>query len=138
MLPPRLPQHVPRALAHRDLAVELPPELAGVRDPLGPHGVDLADVQVARRHVRERVVGDVDVRDGLQDVAGARAPQAEREQRTGPDGELDALAGTALREEPRAVVLAGAAARDDAEPVLVLPGHGEVAPDPPDGVSIEV
>src|SRR5262249_19486463 len=75
-----LPEEAPRSIAHRSLAVELPAELAGVRDPLRPHRRDLADVQIPRRHVRESVVRDVVVRNRLQDVARPRAPEAEREQ----------------------------------------------------------
>ena len=48
VLSARLPQHVPRPLAHRDLPVELPAELARVADALGPYRRDLADAQVSR------------------------------------------------------------------------------------------
>ena len=126
---PGLPQNVPGSLSHRDLPVELPTELAGVGDPLRPDGIDLADVQVASGHVRERVVGDVDVRHGLEDVAGARSPQTEREERSRADREVDPFAVAPLGEQPRAVVLPRPAPGDDAETILVLPGDGEVAPD---------
>ena len=125
-----LPQQVPDPIAHRELSVQLPAQLAGVADALRPHRADLADVQVARREVRERVVRDVGVGDRPQDVARTRSPQPEREQRAGALGDRHALAVADLRAQPREVVLPAAAARHDAEQLLVLADHGEVQPDP--------
>src|SRR5207245_8765569 len=73
-----LPEEVPDARAHLDRTVELPSELADVADPLRERG-DLADRQLAHRHVRERLVRQVGVGDGRQDLARARAPQPQAE-----------------------------------------------------------
>ena len=95
---------VPDALAHRELPVQLPAQLAGVGDALGPHRRHLADVQVARRHVGERLVRQVGVRDRREDVARTRAPQPQREQRPGALGDRDALTVADLGAQPGQVV----------------------------------
>ena len=130
MLAAGLPQQVPRAIAHGELPVQLPAQLAGVGDALRPHRPHLADVQVLRGQVRERFVGDVLVGHGREHVARPRTPQPEAEQRAGALGDRHALAVADLRAQPGQVVLTRAAARHDPEQLLVLARHGQVAADP--------
>ena len=123
------PQQLPGAVPHRELPVELPPELTGVGDPLRPDRTDLAEVQVPRGHVRERVVRDVHVGYGLEDRPRVRPPQAEREQRPRPLGDRDALAVAEVPPEPGEVVLAAPAAGHHAEQLVVLARDREVEAD---------
>ena len=80
VFPAGLPEQVPGVVAHRELPVQLPPELSRVGDPLGPDGADLPDVQVPSRHVWERVVAETGIGDRPEDLARPRPPEAEREE----------------------------------------------------------
>ena len=127
-----LPQQVPDAGAHLERPVQLPAELADVADPLCEHR-HLADLDLAARHVGDRVVRDVVGGRGAEHVTrlGPEQPQHERAARAVEDPHPFAVAH--LRAEPREVVHARPAAGNDHEDVLVVAGHREVAADPAAG-----
>ena len=113
---PRLPHRVPqlRALAHRH--VQLPAEVADVRDPRREH-VEAVDRDVLPGAEREALVRDVVARDRREDVARARAPEPDRAPRRREV--LDPRVADEVVGEPFLVRHAVRAARDDAEPVVV-------------------
>ena len=105
--------------------VQLPPELADVRDPQRP-ARHVADGDAARPHVAER---QVVVARRRQDVAGRGTPQPEaRHRRRDVADRHGAVVGCVLR-DPRQVVAAERGAGDDEEPLGAEPGDREVALD---------
>src|SRR2546422_9938786 len=73
----RLPENVPQPGALLDRHVQLPAEVADVRDAGGECELR-ADLDRRARSEREPLVGDVRRRDALQDVARARPPEPDR------------------------------------------------------------
>ena len=108
------------------------PSSPDVADPLREHR-HLTDLDLATRHVGDRVVGDVVDGRGAEHVArlGPEQPEHERAARAVEDPHPLTVAH--LRAEPREVVHARPAAGNDHEDVLVVAGHREVAADPPAG-----
>ena len=113
-----------RALLDRH--VELPAELADVRDARGEHA-QRVDLDRAAAGERERLVRHVVARHAREDVARARPPEAERRVRRGEVGDLRAAVGGQVVGVPLQVGHAVRAARDDAELLVAEPHHRQVA-----------
>src|SRR5664279_896235 len=75
-----LPERVPHARALLDRHVQLPAEVADVRDARGERDLR-ADLELLAGAEAEALVRDVVGGDCAQDVAGARAPEADRRPR---------------------------------------------------------
>jgi hypothetical protein len=88
-------------------------------------------VQLAHRHVGERLAGDVVLGDGLQDVARAGTPEAQAAQARGVVVQRHRPVAGQVAAHPAEVVLADRAAGHDEELVLADAGDREVAHDPP-------
>ena len=126
MRPPCLPDGVPepRPVLARD--VELPAEIADVRDARGEH-VLTVDVDVLPGAERKALVRDVVARDRREDVACPRAPEPDRAPRRGEV--LDPrVAGEVVR-EPLLVGHAVRTAGDHTETVVVHLHDREVGPE---------
>ena len=88
----------PEAVLRR--RVELPAELAHVGHARGEQR-HVADGDLPRAHVRERLVREVGLRERLQDVARARAPEAVARARRGDVVDVDRRSGRCWRSQAR-------------------------------------
>ncbi len=111
-----VPQQLPRAGAHLERPVQLPPELPDVGDPLREHR-HLSDVDRVARQVGERVVRHVVARHRGEDLPRARAPQAEAERARRPIDDPHALPVADLPAQPGEIVHRRPAAGHDLEQV---------------------
>ena len=120
-----LPEGVPEARALLDRHVQLPAEVADVRDPRR-QGELRADLERAAGAELEGLVGDVVARHRGQDVARPRAPQPDRRPRR---GDVDQRGRSVLRQvvaEPLLVSHPVRAAGHDPEQVVAEPHDREV------------
>ena len=125
----RLPQRPPQRGPVLGRAVELVSQLPDVGHPQRPHG-HVADGDLAQRHVGEVVVAEALGRQGLEDVARPRPPDAEAGRLGGHVANLHRAVVGHVPADPLTVVVAEGGAGDDREALLGQPRDGEVALDP--------
>ena len=110
--------------------VELEAELADVRDPLRQDR-DSVERDLRRTAERQRLGGDVVLRDGLQHRARLGPPEADHGDLVRLVADLHrCVAGTDVEPKPSEIGIDGARSRDHAEPLLAQARDGEVGDDP--------
>src|SRR5579859_3782676 len=119
-------QPVPYLAGPRRLDVELPAELADVRDALGEHA-RASDPDHARLHEGKRGLGDVVTRHALDDGPRMWSPDADHRQILRGLADIDGrIALPHLQAEPSEIAVHVAGAGDDAKSLRLDSGDGHV------------
>ena len=123
------PDRVPETCAKLRRAVQLPAELADVRDP-DREARNCTDRELLRPHVAKGAARQVGRRQGLQQRTGVRPPDPETGERGRHVGDVHRAVARRVLTDPGEVVLAERGSGDDPEAILGESRHREVAFDP--------
>ena len=126
----RLPDRVPQPQPKLGRAIQLPAQLADIRDAKRETG-DAADGDVAGGHERKGVVADVGRRQSLENRSGRRSPESDARVRRRDVFDLDRPIAGRVVADPRQVVHPERRPGDHTKAPVVETRDREVALDAP-------
>ena len=125
----RLPERIPEGKTVFGRAVQFPAQLTHIGHAKGQAGHG-SNGNPLGRHVGERLIRQVGIAEGLNDVARARTPDAEARPGGGHVLDVHRAIVRLMLAHPAEVVVAKGGPGDDEEALVVEAGHREIALDP--------